>query len=139
MEWTQPDRFAEPGIWVLKVRDWVIAMVKDRGDGYWISYVNRHVRDWNRRHSILTPSRSLAMRCAERYSRAHLARILTELPEMRPGPCGATIWYPNTNPLPQPGVPPQQSKQPIVAPRPGLRLDAASLRRRIGRHRGWLR
>lgn len=101
MEWINPEPWTQPTLLVLKVNGWEVARVGDRvGGDTWLSTVNRHVRDWRKHLRIITPSRSLAIRCAERYTRAHLARILTELPEMRAGPCGATLWYPPTNPDP---------------------------------------
>jgi hypothetical protein len=103
MEWMQPDTHYQPTLWVLKVNDVEVARIKDRGDGLWVSDVNRHVRDWNRHRCIFTPSRRIALLSAERYTKAHMARILTELPEMRPGGCGMVRFYPPTNPDPMAG------------------------------------
>lgn len=67
-----------------------LARVARRVDGAgWLSEVGRHRRDWKRRPTLVAPSKRAAMRWAEAWTRANLARIVeTELPPMYRTQCG---------------------------------------------------
>jgi hypothetical protein len=67
-----------------------LARIAKRVDGRgWLSEVGRHRRDWRERPCIVAPTRALAMKWAERWTRANLQRILdVELPPMVQTQCG---------------------------------------------------
>lgn len=97
--WT-PTGYNPPGIFTLEVRGVEVARVNERVDGRgWLSEVNRHLRDRARRRYVVVRSQRLAMLWAERWTRAHLARIVPQLPYTVRGMAGIMVReYPATNP-----------------------------------------
>lgn len=77
-----------------------LARVSQRVDGCgWVSHVGRHRRDYRRHLHAIAPTRALAIRWAEAWTRAHLTQIRTELPHMVPGAGATRIEYPASNPM----------------------------------------
>ena len=77
-----------------------LARVSQRVDGGgWVSHVGRHRRDYRQHLHVVAPTRALAIRWAEAWTRAHLTQILTELPRMVPGAGATRIEYPASNPI----------------------------------------
>jgi hypothetical protein len=93
---SDPDLRWEPhfvgcdSIWYLLRGTDQLSRVARRVDGRtWLSEVARHRRDWRKRPQLIVASRALAMRWAERWTRANLARTLEiELPPMWRMQCG---------------------------------------------------
>jgi len=60
-----------------------VARVQQRVDGHgWLSQLARYRRDWRRHLYVIAPNQRTAMRWAERWTRAKLARVLTESPPL---------------------------------------------------------
>ncbi len=76
-----------------------LASVQQRVDGAgWVSEVGRHQRDWRRRKHVITPTQGQAIKWAERWTRANLERIQSEMPTRGTGPNGVQLIFPLSNP-----------------------------------------
>jgi hypothetical protein len=76
-----------------------LARVAQRVNGQgWLSEVARHQRDHRRRPQVVAPTRAAAMRWAERWTRANLERIRSQLPRaVLAFGCAKMVW-PASNP-----------------------------------------
>ena len=83
-------------IWYLLFGTDQLARVTRRVDGAgWVSEVGRYRRDWKARPAVNAPTRAAAIRWAERWTRANLARIPElELPPLVATHCGTKTTAP---------------------------------------------
>jgi hypothetical protein len=87
-----------PTILVLYLGTDQLARVDRHDDGTWSSVVARHLRDGRRHLRADLPTQRAAMKFAERWVRANLQRIRSELPRVESGMgCGRVVW-PASNP-----------------------------------------
>lgn len=87
--WEPMDPTRPNGIWSLRLGSDELARVQERVDGSgWVSNVAMHREDWRRRMHAVAPSQRLAMKWAERWTLANLARIRGEMRPLVETQCG---------------------------------------------------
>ena len=87
LEWGPMDH-QTPLILCLRVDGVEFARVLRRADDRtWLALVARH-RPWERQRSAIAPTKAAALKWAERWVRANLARCIAEVPPMRKLQCG---------------------------------------------------
>src|SRR5690606_9704645 len=88
-------------IMLLQLGSDALARVDQMLDGRWASTVRYHLRDYRRRLRAVHATRAAAMKHAERWTRANLDRIRSELPTTQPAfGCRRAVW-PASNPAPR--------------------------------------
>jgi hypothetical protein len=88
LRWEPMAHYA-PQILCLRWCDHELARVQLRVDrSTWCSEVARHRESGRRRLTVIAPTQRTAMKWAERWTRAHLPRLLQELPVLHRTHCG---------------------------------------------------